>query len=97
MPRVIAQGDRRPVRRAKAPLRAQDQVRIARDVVRLQPMPAFWLQREEVARGPVPQHLVGQRQRALRAVSLGLDLVPVEPGESRIVSGLSRSVLGMSP
>ena len=68
VPGVIAQRDRRAVLGAEAALRAEDQVRVARHLRRRPAHPGVLAQAEEVARGPLLQHGVRQRQRAGGAV-----------------------------
>ena len=68
---VIAQRDRLAVRPAQATLGAQDQIRIACDLGRRPAHAGVLGQAEQVARGPVGEHLVGQRQRPGGAVGLG--------------------------
>ncbi len=75
VPRVIAQRDRLAIRGAQPALRAQDQVRIARDLGGRPAHAGVLGQAEQVARRPFLEHLVGQRQRAGRAVGLGRHVV----------------------
>ena len=63
---VIAERDRRAVRRADAALRAEDEELRAAELARVPAHAGVLRQPEEVAAGALEQHLLGQRQLALR-------------------------------
>ena len=74
MSRVITQRDRLAIGRSDASLCAEQQILRPEQIFRLPTHSRTLRQAKQIAARPIPQHLVGQRQLALRTCCVGVDV-----------------------